>query len=112
MAESIDYAQEITRIVNGMPMREVAQVYEFVVSLQTQSQAHTPWKEEDDENWLNDSEEDMLAEDALWDEMLARNADMFDALAKSADIEIETGLTQPMFDANGELITDELPHNP
>ena len=63
------------------------------------------------ENWLNDSEEKMLAEDALWDEMFARNAELFDALARAADIEIEMGLTQPMFDADGELIIDELPHN-
>ncbi len=108
--EPVNYALEIARIVDGLQLREVAQVYEFVVSLQTKSERNAFFAE-DDENWLNDSEEEMLAEDALWDEMFARNAEMFDALAKEADIEIKMGLTQPMFDAEGELIIDELPYN-
>lgn len=58
---------------------------------------------ENDQNWLSDSEDDMLVEDALWNEM-------FDALATAAQIEIEMGLTQPMFDVNGELISDETPY--
>ena len=111
VSESIDYAQEITRIVNEMPLREVAQIYEFVVSLQIQSEASVSFAEDDEEDWLNDSEDEMLAEDALWDAMFERNAEIFDALAKAADIEIEMGLTQPMFDENGELIIDELPYN-
>ncbi|MBI3959269.1 MAG: hypothetical protein HY328_10715 [Chloroflexi bacterium] len=74
------------------------------------------WARNDDD-WLNDSEEEMLAEDTLWDEMFARNAEMFDALAKAADAEIEMGLTQPMFDADGKLITTAFarpgpPHRP
>lgn len=109
--ESVNYALEIARIVEGLQLREVAQVYEFVVSLQAKSERAAFFAEEDDENWLNDSEEEMLTEDALWDEMFAHNAEMFDALAKAADVEIEMGLTQPMFDAGGELIIDELPHN-
>ncbi|MFZ1752204.1 MAG: hypothetical protein WBO46_24755 [Caldilineaceae bacterium] len=110
-SESIDYMQEIARIVNRMPLREVVQVYEYAVALQTQSSAHTVAAEEDDDDWLNVSEEELLAEDKLWDEFFARNAEMFDALAEAAKLEIELGLTQPMFDDSGEFIADELPHN-
>jgi hypothetical protein len=108
---SVDYIHEIARIVNEMPLREVAQVYEFVVSLQTQSETSLFLSKEDDEGWLSDSEEDLLAEDHLWDEMLARHADVFDALASAAEMEIKAGLTQPMFGADGELRADELPHD-
>ena len=109
--ESVDYTQEIARIVDGLPLHEVAQVYDFVVSLQAKSEQDTSFVEEDDEDWLHDSEEDMLAEDTLWDEMFARNSAVFEALEKATDIEIEKGLTQPMFNADGELVIDELPHN-
>lgn len=108
---SIDYAQEIARILDDLSLREVAQVYEYAVALQTQSGAHTVATEEDDDDWLNVSEEELLAEDKLWDEFFTRNAEMFDALAEAAEEEIRLGLTQPMFDENGEFIADELPHD-
>lgn len=107
---SINYAQEIARILNDLPLREVAQVYEYALALQTQSGAQAVAIEEDDD-WLNVSEEALLAEDKLWDQFFARNAEMFDALAEAAEEEIRLGLTQPMFDENGEFIADELPHN-
>ena len=59
-----------------------------------------------DDDWLNDSEEEMLAEDALWDDMFARNAGMFNAFDKEADIEIEMGLTQPMFGGDGLFLLE------
>lgn len=56
---SIDYAQEIARILNGLSLREAAQVYEYAVALQTQSGANIVAVEEDDDDWLNDSEDDI-----------------------------------------------------
>ncbi len=59
-----------------------------------------------DDDWLNDSEEEMLAEDALWEDMFARNAGMFNAFDEEAEIEIELGLTQPMFDGDGLFLLE------
>lgn len=105
---SIDYGKEIARILNDLPLHEVAQVYEYAVALQTQSRGHIAVVEQDDVDWLNVSEEELLAEDKLWDDFFARNAEMFDALAEAAKEDIRLGLVQPMFDENGEFIVDEL----
>lgn len=59
-----------------------------------------------DDDWLNDSEEEMLAEDALWDDIFARNVGMFNAFDKEAEIEIEMGLTQPMFGGDGLFLLE------
>ena len=61
-----------------------------------------------DDDWLNDTEEQMQAEDALWDATVARQAEKFAALRKAAYVEIKAGATQPMFDERGKLIVDEL----
>lgn len=41
-----------------------------------------------DEDWLNDSEEEMQAEDALWAESMARHPEQFAALSAAARAEI------------------------
>ena len=51
------------------------------------------------------TEEQMQAEDALWDAAYARHRDEFAALAEAAQAEIEAGATQPMFDEHGEFVT-------
>ncbi len=56
-----------------------------------------------DDDWLNDTEEQMQAEDALWDAAYARHRDKFDALGQAAQAEIEAGATRPMFDEHGEF---------
>jgi len=108
---TVQYAEEVAKIVSGLQLREAVEVYDFALFLQAKSEGLLPIVDETDDDWLNDSEEDMLAEDALWDEMFARNPAVFALLDEETKSEIELGITQPMFDADGELIIDELPHN-
>ncbi len=101
--KSIDYAKAIADLVAKMPLERAAQVYDFARFLQAQS-TRTRANEEDDD-WLNDSEEQMQAEDALWDATFTRQRDEFTALAQAARAEIDAGATQPMFDERGEIKT-------
>ena len=107
----LDYAQEVAKLVAKMPTTQAAQVYDFVCFLQTRP-VHTVFVDHDDDDWLNDTEEQMQAEDALWEAAYSRHHDHFDALAKAALAEIEAGTTQPMFDEQGEFIINELTHHP
>ena len=110
----IDYTKEIAKLVAKMPTTQAAQVYDFVCFLQTRL-VHTPAvghvDDDDDDDWLNDSEEQMQAEDALWEAAYSRHHDQFEALAEAALAEIEAGRTQPMFDEQGEFIINELTHH-
>jgi hypothetical protein len=103
VTQSIDYARAIAELVAEMSVARAAQVYDFACFLQTRSGR-------DDDDWLNDSEEQMQAEDVLWDAASARHSDKFAALAQAARAEIEAGTTRPMFDEHGEFV-DELSHD-
>ena len=105
--QPIDYSQEVAKLVAKMPTSQAAQVYDFVCFLQTRP-VHTAFVEhqhdDDDDDWLNDTEEQMQAEEALWDAAYTRHHNQFDALAEAALAEISAGTTQPMFDEQGEFI--------
>lgn len=105
-----DYAQAIAKLVAKMTVEQAAQVYDFVRFLRSQP-AHTPPVIEDDDDWLNDSEEQMQAEDALWDATYSRHQDKFKALAEAARDEMAADTTQPMFDEQGNFVSDELTHH-
>jgi hypothetical protein len=100
--QSIDYAQAIAERVAEMPIERVIQVYDFVCFLQTRPLPSRSTGADDD--WLNDTEEHMQAEDALWTAAYARHHDKFAALTEAARAEIEAGETQPMFDEDNELL--------
>lgn len=120
IAASSEYAKTVAELVATMPKERAAQVYDFVRFLLSQSDYTYPPQPTsahkdtllDEEDWLNDSEEQMLAEDALWESSSAHHADKFDALAESARADIREGKAQPMFNEQGEIITDELPYHP
>ena len=76
--------------------KRAAQIYNSARFLQAQP-VHTSLVSEDDDDWLNDSEEQMQAEDALWDAAYARHRDKFTALAEAARAEIAAGTTQPIW---------------
>jgi len=108
---SIDYARTIAELVAKMPVERAAQVYDFACFLQTRP-VHTRLVDRGDaDDWLNDTEEQMQAEDTLWDATYARHRDEFAALAEAARAEIEAGTTQPMFDGHGEFVADELTYH-
>jgi hypothetical protein len=110
MNQSIDYARAIAKLVGEMPVERAAQVYDFVRFLQIRS-AHTQPIDHADDDWLNDTEEQMQAEDALWDAANVHQDEKFIALRETARAEIKAGTTQPMFDEHGQLVVDELTHH-
>jgi len=79
-----------------MSVERAALVYDFVCFLHTRSGRG-------DDDWLNDTAEQLQAEDALWDSANVRHGDKFDALAQAARDEIEAGATLPMCDEHGEF---------
>ncbi len=62
--QSADYAEAIATLVADMPLERAAQVYDFARFIQSQP-AHPSSTVLADMDWLNDSEEQMQAEDAL-----------------------------------------------
>ncbi len=76
--------------------------YDFARFLQARKARPAPIAEDADE-WLNDSEEQMQAEDAAREAAYARHKDEFLTLRETARAEIDAGATEEMFDANGDL---------
>lgn len=99
--QSRDYAEAIAVLVATLPPERAAQVYDFAQFLRSQSAL--PSLEVTEADWLNDTEAQMQAEDALWEASRARQHTKFEALAAAARAEIDAGVTQPMFTNDGEL---------
>jgi hypothetical protein len=100
--QPVDYAKAIATLVAQMSLERAAQVYDFVRFLQHQP-THPSFPVLAEADWLDDTEEQLQAEDALWEEMQARHRTQFSALAAAARAEIDAGTTQPMFTPNGDL---------
>lgn len=98
-----DYAKAIAGLVAQMSLERAVQVYEFVRFLQNQPSFPPPITDNEDD-WLNASEEEMQKEDKVWEEMRTRQQEKFSLLTKSALDEIAAGSTQPMFTQNGKFI--------
>lgn len=95
-----DYARATAAIIKAMPLERAAQVYDFARFLQAQPAGLSPVSEDPDA-WLNDSEEQMQAEDETWDAAYARHGEEFAAIRETARSEIEADVTQPLFDEHG-----------
>jgi hypothetical protein len=97
-----DYAREIAKLVATMPVERAAQVYDFARFLKSaQADTSSPISEEDD--WLNDSPEQIAVEDVAWDAAYARNRDKIRAAAKEATEDYRTGKTDELFDEHGNV---------
>jgi hypothetical protein len=70
-----------------MSAEGAAQVYDFACFLQARRSSSRPVDQTDD-GWLQDTEEQMQAEDALWEATRVRHSDGFAALADTARAEI------------------------
>lgn len=81
------------------------EVYDFARFLQAQ-ESRLPAPREDADEWLNDTEEQMAAEDAAWEATYRRHRAEFLALRETAQAESDAGETRPMFDEHGELVLD------
>ena len=100
--QSRDYAQVVAELVASLPPERAAQVYDFARFLQSQPVApHTQHLEEDD--WLNDTEAQMQAEDAQWQTAYDQHPTEFHHLREQALREIAAGETAPLFDQSREI---------
>ncbi|MGC8780623.1 MAG: hypothetical protein ACP5UQ_07135 [Anaerolineae bacterium] len=98
--KSRDYAQAIAELVATLPPERAAQVYDFARFLQSQTVQSSPAEADD---WLNDTEEAMKAEDARWQAFYERNQAELLRLRERALGEIAAGETEPLFDENGNV---------
>lgn len=101
---------DVIELVKRLPREKLAEVYDFITFVQ--SRTTTVAGEDEVNDWLNDSEETMAAEDALWQQVGApsfvpESQAAYSPLRDAALAEIEAGTTQPMFDEVGEFITGE-----
>jgi len=96
-----DYMREIAKIIAKLPVERAAEVYDFARFLLSPRPIETPLLDEDD--WLNDSPEQIAKEDAVWNESFARNPEPLQRMASEAIAEYEAGQTSPLFDDKGEL---------
>lgn len=96
-----EYAHAIANLVVNMPPARAAEVYDFALFLSAQP-LPTPLQD-GEEDWLNDNEEQMQAEDAAWEATYTRHREKFNVLADAARAEIAEGTAQPMFDEDGEM---------
>jgi len=97
-----DYARATAVIIKAMSLDRAAQVYDFARFLQAAPAAPSPIAEDPDA-WLSDSEEEMQAEDAMWDATYERHREEFAAIRETARGEIKAGVTQPLFDDHGTV---------
>jgi hypothetical protein len=100
--QSVDYANAVAMLVADMSPERAAQVYDFVRFLQRQPSYPSPITSDEDD-WLDDSEEQMQAEDALWEAAQVRHHDKFASLIAAARAEVDAETTEPLFTKNGEL---------
>jgi hypothetical protein len=100
--KSSDYAQAVAELVEKMPVERAAQVYNFARSVKLHKTSAETLSAGENDDWLEDSEEEMQAEDALWEAPYARHRDQFHVLAEEARAEIAAGTTQPMFRQRGK----------
>lgn len=85
-----------------MPLERAAQVYDFALFLKTVSASATTLVDEDDD-WLNDSPEQIAAEDAVWDAAYAQHREKIRLAAREAIEEYQFGKTDELFDEHGNV---------
>jgi hypothetical protein len=92
------YEQELLRIVHTLPVERIFQVLDF--ARYVQEQAHEDFLHLDDE-----SEEDILADEAQWDQQFAATQDGLKRMADRVRAEIRAGRTQTMkFTKDGGML--------
>ncbi|MEW5988738.1 MAG: hypothetical protein AB1791_19085 [Chloroflexota bacterium] len=102
MPQPKDYARAVAALVATLPVERAAEVYDFAYFLTSQPVSPPPITITDDD-WLNDTEEQLREEDALWEATYARHREKFTTLAQTARAEIAASTTRPMFDEQGEF---------
>ena len=100
----IDYEDAIAKLVRELPIERAAQLYDFARFLledtrsMSQSAAMSSMAAEE-----QISDEELAAEDALWESSMIRHADRFAALKTQAKADVKAERTAPMFNRSGEF---------
>lgn len=81
------YEQELLHLVHNLPVERIAQILDFARYIRTQ--ANDEFLSLDEE-----SEEDILADEALWDAQFAATQDGLSRMAGRVRAEIQAGRTQ------------------
>ena len=97
-----DYARAAADIIALLPRERAMEVYDFARFLQAQ-EAQPPKPQENADEWLNDTEEQMAAEDACLGGDLQTTPGRVPWLRETAQAEIDARKMRPMFDEHGEL---------
>lgn len=96
-----DYVKAISQLVRQLPGDRAAQLYDFARFLLDESRSSTqPIGLDDDDA----KEEEMAAEDAVWEASMTRHADRFAALKAQAKADVKAGKAEPMYNEQGEFI--------
>ncbi len=100
----IDYEDAIAGLVRQLPTERAAQLYDFARFLLEEIGPMDSLSSEDYEE-ADDliSDEELIAEDALWEASLARHSDRFAALKAQAKADVKAQRAIPMFDERGEF---------
>lgn len=96
------YAEAVAEVVAVLSPARAAQVYDFARFLQEQSTV-SPVALSSDDDWLNDSEEQLQAEDAQWAAFYEQRSAQFLPLRERARRELASGETQPLFHEDDDL---------
>lgn len=98
-----DLASATAAIVAVMPPEQAVQVYDFARFLRAQP-TDLASSTEDADDWLNDSEDVLQMEDAVWEAVYEQHRDKFLAMRESAKSEIEQGSTEDMFGNDDDVV--------
>jgi len=98
--------EDVIDLVRRLPADKLAVAYDFMAFIQARADAGA-------DDWLNDSEEAMAAEDALWEQarapsFVAESQTVYSPLRAAALAEIEAGATLPMYDEAGRFVADQM----
>lgn len=92
------YEQELLQIIHTLPIERIAQVVDFARYVHLQA-------EEDFFRLDDESEEDILADEAQWDAQFASTQDGLKRMAERVRLEIRAGRSRPMkFTKDGGML--------
>jgi hypothetical protein len=96
-----DYEDAIATLVRELPAERAAQLYDFARFLLEESRIGTePVVVQAEDNDI--SEEELAAEDAVWEKSMTRHADRFSALKAQAKADVKAQKSVPMFSKHDE----------
>ncbi|MCL0095114.1 hypothetical protein M1O52_00995 [Dehalococcoidia bacterium] len=92
------YEQALISIVRALPVERVVQILDYAHYIQSQTVEDFGFLDDDE------TEEEILADEALWDAQFAATQDGLEKMADKVRADIQVGLTTPMvFTKDGRI---------